>query len=190
MFRNSSVHSVWTWLCCESLLLRLLYDDVTNCPVVGCTDEMHVSNGWAHRLNNDHLVIRCNWTHQEFHMTCVGNTWVGDVVNCTQRRKLSFTFLFPFLYNVNIPNVRSKLMVGGISVDTVHTMNNCYKPYYSYCMPYYATVIYNSDLARLFPGCRQANVLVYEKFRQQLLFLDIYHTTLSAFLYKLQTNVI
>ena len=62
-----------------------------NCAVVGCTDELRVVNGWASRLNNNHLVVRCNWTRREFHMKCVGNSWVGDVVNCTQHRRLLFS---------------------------------------------------------------------------------------------------
>ena len=56
------------------------------CAVVGCTDKMQVVNGWVSRLSNNHLVVRCNWTRREFHMKCIGNSWIGDVVNCTQHR--------------------------------------------------------------------------------------------------------
>lgn len=68
------------------------------CPVVGCTDEMQVMNGWARRLNRDHLVVRCNWTRDEFHMKCFGNTWIGDVINCTQRRTSQLHFVFALIF--------------------------------------------------------------------------------------------
>jgi len=72
---------------CSLLSYRVTVSAVLWCwPVVGCVDEMRVVNGWARRLNTDHLVIRCNWTRQEYHLKCVDNTWTGDVVNCSQRR--------------------------------------------------------------------------------------------------------
>jgi len=72
------------------LLLHTVYCGA----VVGCADDLPVVNGWSRRLNDSHLVVRCNWTRHEYHLKCVGNTWIGDVINCTLRRTDSLIFLY------------------------------------------------------------------------------------------------
>lgn len=37
---------------------------------------------WVVR-RGDHVIVRCNQTLEEFHLTCVGQTWIGDLGNCS-----------------------------------------------------------------------------------------------------------
>jgi len=50
---------------------------------VGCPDLAPQTGGWAERID-DRLVVRCNTTHNTWYLTCMGQTWIGNVGNCTQ----------------------------------------------------------------------------------------------------------
>ena len=52
------------------------------CLAVGCVDIATTMDVWAIR-QGDHLILRCNQTMEEFHLSCVGQAWIGDFSNCT-----------------------------------------------------------------------------------------------------------
>ena len=48
----------------------------------GCPDLEPSGGIWAKR-KGEHLFLRCNETNQNWFLTCRGESWFGDVGNCT-----------------------------------------------------------------------------------------------------------
>ena len=50
--------------------------------VVGCSEFERPDNAWYKREGNE-AVIGCENNDQEWRLTCTGNTWQGDLGNCS-----------------------------------------------------------------------------------------------------------
>lgn len=49
---------------------------------VGCAQLAPLPNAWSIR-DGDGTTVRCNFSADAFKLRCAGNTWIGDVVNCS-----------------------------------------------------------------------------------------------------------
>lgn len=66
--------------------MGLLYDKVlyNACAVIGCADVEVPSHVTFERRGPGGGVLRCKDSGAEANVTCQGNTWLGDTVNCSQ----------------------------------------------------------------------------------------------------------
>ena len=51
--------------------------------VTGCPELSRPAHAWYKREGNE-AVIGCENNDQEWRLTCTGNTWQGEVGNCTE----------------------------------------------------------------------------------------------------------
>ncbi len=55
--------------------------------VVGCPHPKAPRSAWVER-KGDRAIVRCNHTTETWYLTCRGNSWVGQVSNCTKGKLL------------------------------------------------------------------------------------------------------
>ena len=60
--------------------------------VVGCTDVSRPESMWYKREGNE-AVIGCENNDQEWRLICTGNTWQGEVGNCSKTGLNNFHIL-------------------------------------------------------------------------------------------------
>jgi hypothetical protein len=51
--------------------------------VIGCPEISRPAHAWYKREGNEAL-IGCETNDQEWRLTCTGNTWVGEIGNCSK----------------------------------------------------------------------------------------------------------
>lgn len=56
--------------------------------VVGCVDIPPLL-GAAYKREGDLLVVKCNFTKDEYHLKCVKRQWIGEMYNCSAAGKRS-----------------------------------------------------------------------------------------------------
>ena len=64
-------------LCCYLLCYLPFFYIVTGCPELS-----RPAHAWYKREGNE-AVIGCETNEQEWRLTCAGNTWIGNMGNCT-----------------------------------------------------------------------------------------------------------
>ena len=57
--------------------------------VIGCPLPETPFNSYI-QGDGDHIVVRCNYTTEAWHLTCRKGSWIGDVGNCSLGTDMAF----------------------------------------------------------------------------------------------------